>query len=93
MQNEDKEPAQTPTPAPVKRRGRPAYLTPEEKKERIKMYNAKRGPQKHIWRTCEICQKDLMSQNYNRHFLSQQHIQNSYIKKLENQLESEKIIV
>jgi transposase len=90
MQNEDKEPTPTPTPEQVpvkKRRGRPAYLTPEEKKERIKMYNAKRGPQRHIWRTCEICQKDLMSQNYNRHFLSQQHIKNSYIKKIESQLE------
>jgi hypothetical protein len=73
-----------------KRRGRPAILTAEEKKERIKMRNANRGPQRQIWRTCSICEISTMSQNYNRHLLSRIHIKNMYIRELHDQLDKEK---
>ncbi len=76
----------------TKRRGRPPFLTEEDKLRLRKIRNDNRGPQRHIWRECPICQIKLMSQNYNRHFLSQSHAQNVLIQNLKCQLEKEKNI-
>lgn len=73
-------------------RGRPRVLTDEQKKELVKIRNANRGPQRIIYRMCQICEYDVMSQNYNKHLLSRRHNDNKTIKDLTNQLENQKNI-
>lgn len=70
--------------------GRPRILiTEEDKKEYRQKYNAMRGKRKTIYKTCDICNKIICSQNLNLHNKTRNHLNLLEIKKLNSQLEKE----
>jgi hypothetical protein len=73
-----------------RRSGRPRILfTEEDKKEYRRKYNAQRENRKVVYKTCEICNKVLCSQNFNTHKKTQKHIYLLKIKSLTDQLEKQ----
>jgi hypothetical protein len=73
-------------------RGRPKgsgfILTEEQRKEKKRFNNAKRGPREIIHRHCEACDKEYNSNNFSRHLKGLKHINN--MNRLNGNLELEK---
>jgi hypothetical protein len=61
-------------------RGRPKgsgfVLTDEQRREKKRLNNAKRGPRPILHRMCEACNTEYNSNNFSRHLHSQKHQNN-----------------